>query len=138
MQPGYGQPGYGQPGYGQPGYGQPGYGQTGYAQPSAAQPAYQQAYVAAPAGPARGLSLASMITGIAGVFLSFFGAGFLPAVAAVVLGHIAQRRQPYAKPFWLTGLITGYVGVAISLIVGIVLVLALIAGANSSSYNSTY
>jgi hypothetical protein len=87
------------PVYGQPGYGQPVYGQAGYGQPSAPN----------------GLSVASMILGIAGVVLSFFGGiGFFPALAAVITAHMAVKRQPAAKPFWLTGLITGYVGIAIS------------------------
>jgi hypothetical protein len=57
-----------------------------------------------------------MVTGIGGLLLSLFGAGFLPALAAVIIGHLAVKRQPHAKAFWLTGLITGYVGIAISLI----------------------
>ena len=80
----------------------------------------------APAGPAQGLSLAAMITGIAGAFLSLFAFGFLPALAAVILGHIASKRQPYAKPFWLTGIITGYAGIGISLLWSLVWVIPFI------------
>ncbi len=114
-------PGYAQP---QPGYQQapPAYGQPGYA------------YQPVAAGPAQGLSLASMITGIAAVLLSFAGFGFLPAVAAVILGHIAQRRQPYARALWITGLITGYVALGISLITGIVALVFFIAAFSSSGY----
>ena len=57
-----------------------------------------------------------MICGIAGVLLSFFSAGFLPGIAAVITGHLAAKRQPWAKGLWMTGLITGYVSVAISLL----------------------
>lgn len=93
----------GQPVYGQPAYGQPGYGQ---------------------AAPANGLSVASMILGIAGVVLALiYGIGFLPALAGVITGHMASKRQPYAKPFWVTGLITGYIGIAISVFWGIAIVL---------------
>lgn len=67
-----------------------------------------------------------MATGIAGLVLTFMALGFLPALAAVIMGHMAQKKQPYARPFWLTGLITGYVGVAFSLIVGVFVVGALI------------
>jgi hypothetical protein len=67
-----------------------------------------------------------MICGISGVFLSFFSFGFFPALAGVILGHIAQKKQPYAKPFWLTGVITGYVGIAISLIYGLILLAAIL------------
>ena len=114
-------------------------------QPAPGQPAAGQAYVAGQpyvAGepvPPRGLALASMITGIAGLVLAFAGVGFLPAVAAVVLGHIAQRKQPYARPFWLTGLITGYVGVAIGLITVAFWIIVIIAGiASSNSYNGEF
>jgi hypothetical protein len=57
-----------------------------------------------------------MVTGIGGLVLWLFGLGFLPSLAAVITGHLAVKRQPYAKAFWLTGLITGYIGAAISLI----------------------
>lgn len=92
----------GQPAYGQPAYGQPGYGQ--------------------PAAP-NGLSIASLILGIAGVVLAlFYGFGFLPALAGVITGHLASKRQPQSKPLWVTGLITGYIGIAISVIWGIAIV----------------
>jgi hypothetical protein len=64
-----------------------------------------------------------MVLGISGIVLSLFSIGFLPALAAVITGHMAQRRQPHAKPFWLTGLITGYVGVLLGLITIVFLVI---------------
>lgn len=69
-----------------------------------------------------GLSIASMVCGIAGVLFSFAGLGFLPALAAVITGHMARSRDPQAKPFWLTGLISGYVGIGLSVIVGLFIV----------------
>lgn len=84
------------------------YGQPGYPPP---------AYGAPPTGPPQGLAIASMVCGIVG--LLFFGFGLLISVAAVILGHLAQQRQAYARGFWITGLITGYVGVGLALIVGI-------------------
>jgi len=57
-----------------------------------------------------------MVTGIGGLLLSIVGIGFLPAAVAVVLGHLAQKKQPYARPLWLTGLITGYVAIGIGLL----------------------
>lgn len=83
-----------------------------YAQGAPAQPYNSGPYVAPPA---QGLSITSMILGIAGVFFAFFPL----AVAAVITGHMASKKQPYAKPFWLTGIITGYVGLGISLLVGL-------------------
>ena len=120
----YAQPGvYAAPAPGYPQQPHPGYG---------AQPGY--AYQPAAAGPAQGLSLASLIIGIAAVLLSFASLGFLPAVAAVILGHLGQRRQPYARPLWMTGLITGYIAVGISLIWFLFGLIAVIAGI-SSGYN---
>ena len=98
-------------------------------------PAYQApGYIPAAAGPPQGLSLTSMILGIAGVVLSFFAFGFLPALAAVITGHLAQRRQPHAKPFWLTGIITGYVGLAIS-VVAVVIFIAFVIFAATTTYS---
>ena len=101
--------------------------------PGAAPYSPGAAYPGGPTGPAQGLSLAAMITGIAGAFLSLFSVGFLPAVAAVILGHMASKRQPHAKPFWLTGIITGYVGIGISVLWTLAwvipLIFILIAGA---------
>jgi hypothetical protein len=74
-----------------------------------------------------------MVTGISGILLSFVVFGFLPGVAAVVMGHMAQKKQPQARPFWLTGLITGYISVAIGLVTGIFVVgvaLLFMAGLN--------
>jgi hypothetical protein len=85
-------------------------------------------------GPAQGLSIASMVCGIAGLLLALFGLGFLVSVAAVITGHIAQRKQPYARPFWLTGLITGYVGVGIGAIT-IIFFVAIFFAALSAGLN---
>ena len=84
-------------------------------------PAYgQQPYAQQPYGygavQPKGLSIASMITGLVGAFLSLFSAGFLPAVAAIILGFMARKSQPYAKSMWLTGLISGFVGIGFSLL----------------------
>jgi len=101
---------------------QPGYvAQPGYP----VQPGYAQPYATQPAGPAQGLAITSMVLGIVGVL--FFGWGFPISLAAVITGHMAQKRQPWAKPFWITGLITGYVGLGISVIGGLALVAYFIA-----------
>ena len=85
-------------------------------------------YVYSPAavGSPQGLSVASMVCGITGIVASFALLGLLPALAAVITGHLAARRQPLARPFWLTGLITGYVGLAISLLTILAVVIPLI------------
>jgi hypothetical protein len=64
-----------------------------------------------------------MILGIAGVVLSFMMLGFLPSLAAVITGHMAVKRQPHAKAMWLTGIITGYIGLAISVVAFLFIVL---------------
>lgn len=95
------------------------------------------AYAPQPAGPAQGLSITSMVCGIAGLLFALFSFGFLPALAAVITGHLAQKRQPYAKPFWLSGLITGYLGILIGVITAIFwIVVILIAAASYARYGT--
>jgi hypothetical protein len=101
------------------------------------QPTYAPAaYAPQPAGPAQGLAIASLVCGIGGlVLIVIIGvAAFLPALAAIITGHIAQKRQPHARAFWITGLITGYVGAAISLILGVGVAVFLIAIFSNSMY----
>jgi len=108
-----------------------------YSQPTAptAPPAYGYAPGYAPVAAApQGLSLTSMITGIASIVLALFSLGLFPGIAAVITGHMAQKRQPWARGMWLTGLITGYIGVGISLIYGLIVVLALVAGFAGSNF----
>ena len=50
------------------------------------------------------------------------------------MGHIAQKRDPWAKRFWVTALITGYVGVGISLISGIGALLIFLAAPSGSTF----
>ena len=95
------------------------------AQPArVAQPAPAAAPYAAPAplvpGAPKGLAVAALITGVLGLIMSLFGVGFLVAVAAIVLGHLAAKRQRHAKAFWLIGLITGYLGLAASLVYAVI------------------
>ena len=92
--------------------------------PNAPPAPYTGAYTP---GPPQGLSIASLACGIGGVVFSFFGFGFLPALAAVITGHLAQKRQPHARGYWLTGLITGYVGLGISVLTGIALAIGFAA-----------
>jgi len=109
---------------------QPNYGPTptayppaGYANPQAGYYAPQQAQ-----GPV-GLSIASMVLGICGVIFGFTsGLGLFPAIAAVITGHLGYARQPRGKGYGLTGLITGYVGILISLVViGFVVLFVVVA-----------
>ncbi|WP_150307910.1 DUF4190 domain-containing protein [Planctomonas psychrotolerans] len=111
------------------GYGAPG-GASPYGAPAGASP-YGSPYGAAqgaPSGDKKTLSLISMITGIVGVVA--FG-WFLPAsIAAVILGFMGKKREPGAKGFWLTGIITGFVGIALTILVVGVVILAIVAAAS--------
>jgi hypothetical protein len=53
----------------------------------------------------KGLSIASMVCGIASVILGWF---LIPQVAAIITGHLALRREPSAKGMSITGLVLGY------------------------------
>lgn len=94
-------------------------------------------YTQAPApGKSPVLSILSLIFGILGVVLSLFlfGTGFIPGVAAVVLGFLGRRKEPQAKGMWLTGLITGFVAVALAIIIWIGLAVLVGLAGSSSHY----
>ncbi|MDP9981063.1 hypothetical protein J2W14_000439 [Pseudarthrobacter oxydans] len=96
---------YGQQPYGAPvQYGQPGTPFNAYGQP---------AYYGVPPEP-KGLSIASLCCGIA----AFIGLGFflLPQLAAVILGHMALRREPSSKGMAIAGLVLGYAGIALTIL----------------------
>ena len=69
-------------------------------------------------------SLISLIAGIVGL-VGFFVV-FIPIVGgimqliipagAVVLGFIGKSKEPAARGMWLTGIILGFVGIAIALL----------------------
>ena len=93
----------------------------------------QSAYAPAGPTPPTGLALASMITGIAGLFV-----GTLASIAAIILGHMAKKQQPYARGMWMTGLITGYIGIAFTVlaIIFIVVFFVILGAAGVSSYDT--
>ncbi|MFE4833315.1 DUF4190 domain-containing protein [Arthrobacter sp. NPDC056691] len=90
------------------------------------QPSY---YGAAPQP--KGLSIASMCCGIA-VYLGF-GVFILPQLAAVILGHLALRREPSGRGFAIAGLVMGYLGLVLTVlaIVGLT-ILASVASTSST------
>lgn len=78
---------------------------------------------APPAKSTNNLALASMICGIAGLVLMWFcGIGFLPAVAAVVLGFVGRSQINQAggtsggAGLAMTGIITGCVAIGLSVL----------------------
>lgn len=90
---------------------------AGYTPPTPPAPAAPYSGIPV-AAPSKTLSLIGMIAGIVGVFISLFGGwGLIFSIAALVLAYLGKKREGLlAKPFWLTGLITGYAGVALSVI----------------------
>jgi len=84
--------------------------------------------------PTPSLSIISMILGILGLVIGFVGGGLLFSVGGVVLGHLGQRKEPVARGFWLTGLITGYIGILINVIVIIIWIVVLASLAGSGAY----
>lgn len=111
------QAGYPQAGYPQAGYPQAGYPQAGYPQPGYPQPGYGT-YAASgygyPAAPANnGLAVASLVLGIAGIFI----VPIIGSIAAVIMGHMARKqireRGEGGDGMAVGGLVTGYVGAAI-------------------------
>jgi hypothetical protein len=79
----------------------------------------------------KGLSIASLCCGIA-VYLGF-GFFILPQLAAVILGHLALRREPSGRGFAIAGLVMGYLGLALTVlaIVGLT-ILASVASTSST------
>lgn len=63
-----------------------------------------------------------------------WGIGVLFGIAAVVLGFLGRSKEPQAKGFWLTGLILGFVSIAIAIIVWIGL--AILFASFSANYNT--
>jgi hypothetical protein len=85
------------------------------------------------------LSILSLIAGIVGLIGSWIVIFpivgsildlFIPA-AAVVLGFLGRRKEPTARGMWLTGIILGFVALAIA-IIALILWIVLIANANAS------
>ncbi|GIT79918.1 hypothetical protein LLS1_15870 [Leifsonia sp. LS1] len=108
----------------------PGYGAPAYGQPA---PGYAQPYAAPSKSPI--LSILSLVGGIVGIVLNIaWGVGVLFGVAAVVLGFLGRSKEPQAKGFWLTGLILGFVSIAIAIIVWIGL--AVLFASFSATYNT--
>lgn len=129
-QPGYPQPGYPTAGYPQAGYPQPAYGQPGYPQPGYPQPPYGApgayaagGYAYAPVPANNTLALVSLILGIAGLFVI----PFVGSIGAVITGHMGRKqireRGEGGDGMAIGGLITGYLGIAIYLLLGVFLLL---------------
>ena len=89
--------------------------------PTPATPPPAGAYVAGAPGPKQTQSLVGFILGIASIVfcsLGLIGVGL--GVAAIILSNKGKKSEPGA-PAWMhtAGLITGIVGIVLSIIVGI-------------------
>jgi hypothetical protein len=110
------------PAPGQPSY--PAAPAAGSGSPYAAP--YQPGQGGAPVS--KGLSITSMVLGIVSVVTILFW--FLSAplgIAAIVTGILGRKRNPDAKGFWLTGIITGIIGLVLAVALAIVGFIALAA-----------
>ena len=109
-------------------------------QPSgSAYPSYASAGATKPSAVLSILSLVASIVG-ALVVVPTFGAGVVFSVAGVVLGHIAARREPTSRRLWISGLIVGYVGIALAVLVWVALIAFFLAlpGASSGTFDGGY
>ncbi|MGM7697019.1 DUF4190 domain-containing protein [Microbacterium sp. A84] len=96
-------------------------------QPYAGAQPYAAGQPYATARPTSGLAVASLVTGIAGILLSFAFVTLLASIVAVITGHMAlkQLRQNPAlggRGLAITGLILGYIGaviLAITVLIGV-------------------
>ena len=94
-----------------------------------AAPAAAPGYAPAGAPVKQTLAIVSFILGILGVLLAFaYGFGLIPGIVAVVLGFQSKKKEP-AAPKWmsLTGIITGFVAIGLSVIIGLVSIVGIIA-----------
>jgi hypothetical protein len=82
---------------------------------STAQPGYTPTTTTAP--PSKTMGVVSLVLGIvsivSGLLIPILGV--LAGIAAVVLGFLSRRREPIAAKLALGGIITGFVGIALSI-----------------------
>jgi len=76
-----------------------------------------------------GLSIASMILGIASIFLSCcYGIGIITAILGVIFGFVSKKSidnsqgREQGKGFAIAGIITGFIAILFSILVVVVLV----------------
>jgi hypothetical protein len=76
--------------------------------------------------PKRTLSVVALAFGVVGLLSSLVGVGLVFALVAVILGHLGSRREPAARAIAVTGVIAGYLGLAVSVVWWIVTLAALL------------
>ncbi|GAB4046425.1 DUF4190 domain-containing protein [Catellatospora paridis] len=89
-------------------------------------------YAQGPAAPGtNGMAIASMVLGIVGVLMCWcYGIGALPGLIGAILGHVSQKqireRQQEGRGMAITGIITGWSAVALT-VIGILIVVIIVA-----------
>ncbi|WP_209561678.1 hypothetical protein [Frigoribacterium sp. PvP032] len=124
-------------------YGAPQQQQLPYGAPQQPYAAAYSPYAAAGATrPSSVLSILSLVGSLVGVLavLVTFGAGVVFSIAAVVLGHIASRREGHARRLWLPGIIVGYAGIALAVIIWVAIgvFFASVPGGSSGTFDGGY
>jgi hypothetical protein len=73
--------------------------------------------------------IVSLVLGIVAVVTGFLIpiVGILAGIAAVILGFLSRRSEPAARPLALTGIITGFAGIALGVVMWIVNAIAIAA-----------
>jgi hypothetical protein len=94
---------------------------------------YGQPYAGMPVQ-SKSLSIASLCCGIA--VYAGFGFILLPQIAAVILGHMALRREPSGRGLAIAGLVMGYVGIALTVLAFVALAMLFSVAATSSYTNA--
>ena len=125
-------PGYGGPGYGGPGSGGPGYGGPGYGGPPAGGPPQNSSKAVA----ALVVGILSPILGLCCAIIGLVG------IVAVVLGRNAQKEilasngRLTGEGMAKAGVILGYIGISLGLVMTIVNVALLVAGDGTIDFNT--
>lgn len=81
-----------------------------------------------PPAPARAqtLSVLGLVFGVVGLLASFAAVGLVFALVGVILSHLGLRREPAGRSMAIAGLASGYVGLGISVIWGVILLASLL------------
>lgn len=105
-------------------YGQQYYGQQPYGQEPYGQPPYNNQFNNKPEKK-NGLGITSMILGIVGLVLGCCGCYYLSiplGIASIILGIISMRKKETTRGFAIAGIITGSIGIVLTLIIVIMIV----------------
>ncbi len=86
-------------------------------------------------GQSKGKSIACMAFGIASIVLSWtYGAGLIPAIISLVLGGQCAK-EGVQNSFTKAGKITGIIGLIMSIVLGVIMILAVIGAVASGMSN---